>query len=71
MRIRFVEDCRLEIVAAYDEASDETKRVIDEFPAGTIVDVDITDEYDTATSWQFADGSLACGVPNELFQRID
>lgn len=71
MKIRFLADCELEVVESYDEEKDVATTTSERFNAGDEVDVDITDEYETTTTWQFGDGSLACAVPNELFEKAE
>lgn len=70
MKIQFLNDCELEVVESFNEEHDVAETSSEFFKTGEIVDVDITDECETTTTFQFGDGSLACAVSNKLFQKL-
>lgn len=72
MLIRFIEPCELEIVESYDEETDTTETTTLVVQRGDEHDVDIEDERDNdTTNFQFGDGSMAYGVPNRLFKKLE
>ena len=68
-RLRFIEDCLLEVVDHYDEENDDVSTVDEQFRAGEESDGDVveTDDEAKTTTFQFGDGSVAYRVPNRLF----
>ncbi len=69
MKITFKRDCELEVVESYDEDTDHTETSDATFKAGEIVDADIEGVRDNGTvNIQFADGSMAYGVPKDLLE---
>lgn len=71
MKLRFLEKCQLEIVESCDEDGDDAETSTETFQQGEKHDVDVLDEHDDTTSWQFGDGSVVYGVPNSLFEKLD
>lgn len=70
MVIRFLQDVVLEVVETYDEYTDSTKTTDVRFSANDQCDVDFERQGNATSSFQFGDGSLACNVPNELFEIV-
>ena len=77
MKIKWLQDCQLEVVVSFDEKT-ETTETQDIFPkAGEIDDVDPLaynnnpdDGVETA-GFQYPDGSCVYGVPCELFEIVE
>jgi len=75
MKIKWLQDCQLEVVTNFDEQTEETATK-DIFPkVGEIDDVDPLayhkDENVETAGFQFGDGSCVYGVPCELFEVIE
>lgn len=70
--IRFKHNTTLDIVDRFDEAKDEIAEQHEEtFKAGELVDADIVGEPDQGRAEiQFADGSVAYGVPVTCFEEV-
>ena len=68
--IRFNQDATLVVVDYFDEDTETTHEHDEAFVAGEEVDVDIVDIERGYAQLQFGDGSVAYGVPVDLFEEI-
>ena len=68
--IRFKQNVTLVVVDHYDEETETTHEHDETFAAGEEVDLDIVDIDRGHAQLQFGDGSVAYGVPVELFEEI-
>jgi len=72
MKIKFKEDCELEVVETYDEVLDEVDSSMETFKAGEIVEIDIfgRDEEANTVDIQFGDGDVALSLSCDWFEEI-
>lgn len=72
MNIRFVKDTELEIVVDFDDNMDTATTETEIFVIGDETEVDIldTDEELKTVDMQFGDGSIAFGVPSDVFIEV-
>lgn len=67
--IKFQEPAELELVVSFDEKTETTETITEVFHKGDMADADVIDvneNFGTCTL-QFADGSVAYGVPMKIF----
>jgi len=73
MKIKFNQNCELEVITPFDEETGEAKTENDIYLIGNEIDagvVDVNWQFRTATI-QFADGSVTYGVPLDVFEVTD
>ena len=74
MKIKWLEDCELEVITNFHEDTEEAETEMDVFRKDEVSDVDALayykDEPSTA-GFQFGNGDCAYGVPCSLFEVIE
>jgi len=72
MKIKFLEDCSMEVVANFDEIRDVIVERSDEtFYKGDIVEGDIFNDEGEYVNFQFGNGSCVFGLKKNLFEIVE
>lgn len=70
-KIKFTSDASLIIIENYDEDSDESVKVNENFLKGEEVEWQVIDDRPTEVSIQFEDGAVCFGIPKDLFDVLE
>ena len=72
MKIKWIENCSLEVVETYNEETEEVDSDNVDVKIGEIDEVDDVGQCDNDhTDLQFGNGSVSLGVPNKYFEVIE
>jgi hypothetical protein len=70
MRIKFLQDCELEVVESFDEATDTAETRNEIFKKDEIFEGDVVSETEITIDFQFGDGSVVYGLNTSLFEVL-
>jgi hypothetical protein len=71
VEIKFKDDYSCTLIIAYDEKNDCPIEEDETFPAGSIEEVNILEDYGEYISVQFGDGSCLYGLKKEHFDIVN
>ena len=70
MKIQFTQDVEWEVVEQYDEETQTADSTFELFTEGSVLEVDLIDDYGDNVDIQFGDGSMAYNFPKSYFNKI-
>ncbi len=70
MKVKWLQPVCLNTVESFDEATDTAEESEVSFAKDEITEFDIFDDRGDSVNIQFADGSVAYGVPKNLFESL-